>query len=110
LKGNSSQPTAKLSGCTGSTTGGAGTIDGSSAPNTDVVTWMNSGTTSFTYTKVLLSKDRCPAGSDEYKWTGTVTASTGAASAITGTVKALICLATDARAKASLLTRTVWTF
>jgi hypothetical protein len=109
LKGTSASPTAKLRGCTEATTGGGGTIAGT-GPNTDVVTWKNSGTTTFTYTHVLLSKDACPTGSDEYKWTGTVTASTGSASAVTGSVKSLICFTNNAKAKATLLQGTVWTF
>lgn len=109
LKGSSAAPTAKLSGCTATTTGGAGVIAGT-GPNSDVVTWTNGGTTSFTYTHVQLAKDACPTGSDEYKWTGTVTASTGGAAAITGSIKALICIGTNAKAKARLLTGTTWTF
>jgi hypothetical protein len=109
LKGNSATTTAKLRGCTEATTGGGGTIAGT-GPNTDVVTWTNSGTTTFTYTHVLVSKDACPTGSDEYKWTGTVTASTGSASGITGAVKALICVTNNSKAKATLLQGTLWTF
>ncbi len=109
LKGNSAAPTAKLSGCTLATTGGAGIIAGVGA-NTDTVTWKNNGTTTFTYTHVLLSNDACPTGSDEYQWTGKVTASTGAASGITGNIAALICITTNSKAKATLLKGTVWKF
>jgi len=109
LKGLSAAPTANLGGCTEATTGGAGII-ADTGPNTDTVTWTNSGTTTFTYTHVLLSKDACPVGSDEYKWTGTVTASTGSASGITGSVKASICITTNTKAKAKLLKGTVWKF
>lgn len=109
LKGTSAAPTAKLRGCTAATTGGGGTIAGT-GPNTDVVTWTNAGTTTFTYTHVILEKDACPAGSDEYKWTGTVTASTGSAAPISGSVKALICVTNDSKAKATLLKGTDWKF
>jgi hypothetical protein len=109
LKGTSASPTAKLKGCTEATTGGSGVIAGVGA-NSDVVTWENTGTTTFTYTHVLLSKDACPTGSDEYKWTGTVTSSTGPASHIKGAVAALVCITTNSEAKAKLLKGTLWTF
>ncbi len=109
LKGTSAAPTATLRGCTEATTGGGGTIAGT-GPNTDVVTWTNTGTTTFTYTHVQLAKDACPAGSVEYKWTGTVTASTGPAAQVSGSVKALICITNNVKAKATLLKGTVWKF
>jgi len=109
LNGTSAAPTAMLGGCTGRTTGGAGTIAGV-GPNTDVVTWKNTGTTTFTYTHVLLSTDACPKNADEYRWTGKVTASTGPASGVTGKVTALICVTKNSTAKAYLLKGTLWTF
>ena len=109
LKGTSAASTATLGGCTKRTTGGAGTISGI-GPNTDVVTWKNTGTTTFTYTHVRLANSACPKKSDEYQWTGTVTASTGPASGVTGKVAALICVTTNSTAKAHLLKGTLWTF
>jgi hypothetical protein len=109
LHGSSAATTASLGRCTRATTGGSGTIAGV-GPNTDLVTWKNSGTTSFTYTHQLVTHGRCAKGSNEYRWTGTVTASTGPASGITGTVTALVCVTTDATAKATLLKGTRWTF
>ncbi len=109
LVGLAASPTATLGECTLATTGGGGTIAGVSA-STDLVTWKNHGTTTFSFSHVRLTADACAKGSYEYRWTGKVTASTGAASAVTGKIAALICVTANAKGKATLLPGTAWTF
>ncbi len=109
LVGTSAAPTAKLGQCTVATTGGAGVIAGVST-NTDLVTWKSGGTTTFTFTHVRLTADACPTGSFEYRWTGKVTGGTGAATAVTGKVAALVCVTDNAKQRATLLAGTAWSF
>lgn len=108
LKGTAAS-TAALAGCTAATTGGTGTIAGT-GPNTDTVTWKNGGTTTFTYRYVLVKPDLCAKGSSEYSWSGTVTASTGPASRVTGKITALVCLSNGPARLAHLLPGTRWVF
>lgn len=109
LKATFGAPTAALGRCTAATTGGSGTIAGIS-PNTDVVTWKNGGTTTFSYTHVLVADDVCPTGADEYRWAGKVISDTGPASAVAGKISALVCVTTTGTSKVYLLKGTVWKF
>ncbi|HYA68342.1 MAG TPA: hypothetical protein VED63_06390 [Acidimicrobiales bacterium] len=79
-----------VSSCTKSTTGGSGTFAGlTTSPGT--VTWANGGSSVFSFTYTVLTKSKCPGGLTEVTLTGSVTKSTGKASAVSGAVSATVC-------------------
>ena len=108
ITGRASTPTARLAGCTVSTTGGGGTLGGSNG--IDVVTWKNGGTTTIHLSNHGGTKDHCPSGSSEFYLNGTVTGSTGAAAGIAGSVRAELCITGTKKETVSLLTGTVFKF
>jgi hypothetical protein len=107
LSGKLASPTAHLTGCTGSTTGGAGTLSGSQG--IDTVKWKNGGVTTFRLKSNVGKQNHCPTGSTEFYLRGTVTKSTGSATAIKGAVSADLCVTGTPRGKVSLLTGTLFT-
>ena len=110
LSGKVESPTASLTGCTSSTTGGSGTLSASHTKNVDTVKWENGGSTNFRLKGNGGSGTQCPPGSLEIMLKGTVTKSTGAAASIEGAVSADICLKGTKKGKVSLLAGTVFTF
>jgi len=108
LTGRLASPTAHLTGCTSSTTGGAGTLSGSQG--VDTVKWKNGGVTTFHLKGNSGKKNHCPTGSTEFYLRGTVTKSTGNAAAIKGAVSADLCVAGTPHGKVGLLTGTLFTF
>jgi len=107
LSGKLARPTAHLTACTSSTTGGTGLLGGSQG--VDTVKWGNGGVTTFHLKANAGKKNRCPSGSSEFYLRGTVTKSTGAAAAIRGAVSADLCVTGTPAGKVSLLTGTTFT-
>jgi hypothetical protein len=110
VSGHASSPTAKLRGCTPATTGGSGIIAATTGGGGDVVTWANGGSTTLALTGTTpVTPSACAAGDAEEHFTAKVTASTGAASAITGKVSAYLCVPPGS-GSVSLVPKTTFTF
>ena len=110
LSGTIAKPTAKLSGCLNSTTGGSGILSASNKEGVDTVTWKNGGTTDFRFKSRSGQGGPCPSGASELVLRGTVTKSTGAASSIAGAVLGRLCITGTKKATVTLATGTVFTF
>lgn len=111
LTANIKGETGKLTGCTTSTTGGAGVIQLNGKNNTDLVTWKNGGTTTVKFTIAkLVTPDACASGFTGYHSSGKVTASTGPASSFGGAVSALLCEPISLKGNVPLLPGTLFTF
>jgi hypothetical protein len=110
LSGRLIKPTAALTGCTSSTTGGSGTLSASSTEGVDTVSWKNGGTTNFRFKSGDDQGNRCPSGSSELVLKGKVTKSTGAASSITGAVSGQLCITGSKKALLTLVPGTVFKF
>ena len=105
-------PSARLSGCTRSTTGGRGTFELVTAGRrrtTDIVHWKNGGTTTFKFTNGATPAAPCPPGTLALGLSGRVTSSTGAAASIRGHVAATVCLPGN-KGSVRLAPGTVWSF
>jgi hypothetical protein len=108
LSGKLARPTARLTQCTSSTTGGTGILSGSQG--VDAVKWRNGGVTTFRLKGNAGKQNHCPSASTEFYLKGTVTKSTGSAATIRGAVSADLCVTTTKTGKVTLLTGTVFTF
>ena len=109
FSGNIDRATAALTGCTRSTTGGAGTMEHlHSTQGLYTVKWKNGGTTNIQSTSGG-TKNRCPSGFINLDTVGRVTKSTGAAAAIKGAVHGYLC-ASEVGGKVTLLSGTVYSF
>jgi hypothetical protein len=55
------------------------------------ITWVNGKTTSFVAKPLRRGGTACPAGSDELRWRGTVTADTTGSTAVPHPLRATLC-------------------
>jgi hypothetical protein len=109
VHGTTAGKTGRLTGCTKATTGGSGVIQAGSATLTDLVTWVNGGTTTIKITNSKpVAPDACASGSKEFHFVGKVTVSTGPAASISGGVSAFLCESTGSKGMISLLPGTVF--
>ena len=89
LHGTATNDTAKVKGCTASSTGGTGAII-NFMPTGGDVTWANGTTTDYSATATNPATG-CPSGSLAFKIVGSVTASTNASTPVGQAVKMKIC-------------------
>jgi hypothetical protein len=111
LTANVNGKLGKLTGCTATTTGGSGVIQLKGKHNTDLITWINGGTTTVTFNNAkLITPNVCSSGFTEYLSSGKVKVSTGPAVGITGGVSGLFCTPISGHGKGFLLPGALFTF